>query len=82
MVSQFDNSLIIEGKVNAVRSNGGDGGGASHQVTDISGNASFLGSEAGQNLKGKAKEIAEESQNTTQAMDMSRNNAQQVSQTT
>ena len=45
MVSQFDNSLIIEGKAKMMRSNVGDG--ASHQVTDISGNASFMGSADG-----------------------------------
>ena len=41
MISQFDNSLIIEGKAKMMRSNVGD------QVTDISGNASFMGSADG-----------------------------------
>lgn len=75
MVSQFDNSLIIEGKAKMMRSNVGDGGG---QVTDISGNASFMGSaDGGTQLKGQHLKETDESQlNTTHIMmDNSRNNA-------
>ena len=87
MVSQFDNSLIIEGKAKMMRSNVGDVGGV---VTDISGNASFMGSAdggagGGTQLKGHHMKETDESQlNTTHIMmDNSRNNAnQQVSQTT
>ena len=61
MISQFDNSLIIEGKAKMMRSNVGDG--ASHQVTDISGNASFMGSaDGGPNKKGQGRGDADESQ--------------------
>lgn len=60
MISQFDNSLIIEGKANMMRSNIGDG--ASHQVTDVSGNASFMGSEGPQQHKGQIRENVDDSQ--------------------
>ena len=54
-----------------MRSNIGDG--ASHQITDVSGNASFIGSEGV--AKGQPRENADESQqNITQIMDISRNN--------
>ena len=72
LVSQFDNSLIIEGKAKMMRSNIGEG-----QVTDISGNASFMGSADGGTHKGgqNPKDIDDSQHNTTHVMDNSRNNA-------